>query len=294
MISTLAKAALAGLLATAAAPALAAPFCGETPHIAALTREWAEPDGPVMIAAHRGGHLEAPENSLAAIDEAVAAGADFVETDVHVTTDGVPYIMHDHTVDRMTDGSGRSEDISYADLSKLRLKGTDAPPPTLQQFLMHTCGRVLVDLDMKTDRVGPVIAVVQALGMLDQVEMFDSDSDTLRAARVLAPELQVMTRLTTDTTLEAINRDLAPVRIVHGDPGSLTPAASGAIATMPARIWANALGDIDDHLARHSPDACPRLGGLLARGVTNIQTDRPALLRRYLAECGFAKNTARP
>lgn len=293
MIPTFMKTLLAGALAAAATPALAAPFCGETPRIAALVRDWADPAGPVMMAAHRGGHLKAPENSLAAVDEAVAAGADFIETDVHVTSDGVPYIMHDHTVDRMTDGTGRSEDISYADLRKLRLKGTDTPPPTLQQMLMHTCGRVLVDLDMKTDRVGPVIAVLQALGMLDQVEMFDSDSATLRAARALAPGVQVMTRLTADTTLGVINQGLAPVRIVHGDPESLTPAASKAIAAMPARIWANALGDIDDHVARHSPDACARLGALRGQGVTNIQTDQPALLRRALQTCGLGGKAAR-
>ncbi|WP_172593150.1 glycerophosphodiester phosphodiesterase family protein [Altererythrobacter sp. B11] len=271
---------------------MAAPFCGETPRIAALTEQWADPKGPTMIAAHRGGHLHAAENSLAAIDEAVAAGADFIETDVHVTSDGVPYIMHDRTVDRMTDGSGDSETLSYAELMRLQLKGTDASPPTLMQFLMHSCGRILVDLDMKTDRVGPVVAVLQALGMLDQVEMFDSDSDTLRAARALAPELQVMTRLTTNATLAAINRGLAPVRIVHGDPDSLTPAATAAIRAMPSRIWANALGEIDDHLAAHSPDACARLAALRDRGVTNIQTDQPALLRRYLQDCGWSVASA--
>ncbi|PEQ12886.1 hypothetical protein B2G71_08550 [Novosphingobium sp. PC22D] len=288
MISRLAKPFLAGALALAATPALAAPFCGETPRIAALARQWADPDGAVMIAAHRGGHLEAPENSLAAIDEAVAAEADFVEIDVHVTSDGVPYIMHDRTVDRTTDGTGASEDISYSDLRKLRLEGTDAPPPTLQQMLMHTCGRVLVDLDMKTDRVGPVMAVIQALGMLDQVQMFDSDSETLRAARALAPGLQVMTRLTTETTLEAINGGLAPIRIVHGDPVSLNRAAGTAIAAMPARIWANALGDIDDRLTKQASDACARLQDLRALGVSTIQTDYPALLRRSLADCGVS------
>lgn len=293
MIATIIKFLMGGMMVAVTTPAIAAPFCGETSRIAALTRKWADPAGPVMIAAHRGGHLKAPENSLAAVDEAVAAGADFVETDVHVTTDGVPYIMHDHRVDRTTDGTGVSEDISYADLRKLRLKGTDAPPPTLQQMLMHTCGRILVDLDMKTDRVGPVIAVIQSLGMLDQVGLFDSDSTILRAARLLAPEIQVMTRLTTATTLETINRGLAPIRVVHGDPQSLTPDASRAIAAMPARIWANALGDTDDQFAQHSPDACPRLGALRALGVTNIQTDQPALLRRYLKKCRLNGKAAR-
>lgn len=273
-------------LALAATPAMAAPICGATPRIAALQHAWADPLGPILIASHRGGHLNAPENSLAAIDEAVAAGADIVEADVQVSADGVPFILHDQTLDRTTNGTGRAADRTYAELRKLRLKGGDTPPPTLIELLRHACGRVLVDLDMKTDRYAPVIAVVQGLGMADQVMLFDADSDLLRAARAIEPDLQVMTRLTAKVTLDAINQGLAPVRIVHGDAQSLTPATSETIRRMPARIWQNALDGLDALMVANSPKACPTLRAMQALGVNAMQTDRPALLRDYLRKCG--------
>jgi glycerophosphoryl diester phosphodiesterase len=286
MILKLVRAAGAVALACSAVPASSTPFCGPTPRIAALQRAWANPQGPILIASHRGGHLKAPENSLAAIDEAVAAGADVVEVDVQVSADGVPFILHDRMLERTTNGTGRAADKTYAELRKLRLKGGDTPPPTLLELLRHSCGRVLVDLDMKTDHFAPVVAIVQGLDMVDQVMLFDTDGGLLRAAREIEPRLQVMTRLTAKVTLDDINQGLAPVRIVHGDPESLDPAVRDAIRQMPARIWENALGEVDALMAAGSPKACPALKSMQALGVNAIQTDRPALLRAYLRKCG--------
>lgn len=288
MTATLLKSTFAGLLFALAMPATAAPVCGATPRIAALNRAWANPRGPVMIAAHRGGHLKAPENSLAAFDEAVAAGADFVEMDVRVSSDGVPFIMHDASVDRTTNGTGKGEAMTYAQLRQLRLKGGDTPPPTLVEALRSTCGRVLVDLDMKTSQVAPVVAVIEGLGMFDQVEMFHGNSEVLRAARALAPQLQVMTRLHKGTTLADTNRDLAPVRIVHGDFATLTPEMRDAIQATPARIWGNALGLPDVAVTKGGEISCTALKALREHGLTNIQTNYPALIRSELKRCGLA------
>ncbi len=285
MFRSLLKSAAVLALLSAVSPVSAAPSCDETQKIAALQDMWHDPAGGVMVAAHRGGHLHSPENSLAAIDEAIAAGADFVEIDVRVSRDGVPFIMHDSTVDRTTNGSGQAEEMTYAELRTLRLKGGDTPPPTLLEMLRHTCGRVLVDLDMKTDRVAPVMAVIDGLGMAGQVMMFDINSDVLRAARGLSPSLPVMTRLQRDVSLEEKNRDLAPVVIVHGDEETLTSSVKAEIADMPARIWANSLGDLDKVLGAGTV-ACPRLKELLGLGVSVIQTDQPRLLRARLSACG--------
>lgn len=274
-------------LASAVSPAVATPICGHTPRIAHLQRLLADADGPVMIAAHRGGHVRSPENSLAAVDEAIEAGADIIEIDVHVTSDGVPYVLHDRTLDRTTDGTGLSEEVSYAQLRGLRLKGGDTPPPTLLEMLRHSCGRVLVDLDMKSDRVAPVMAVVAGLGMMDQTMLFDGSSIALRAARALEPEMPVMTRLRARDRLEAINEGLSPVRIVHGDEESLTAPVGKAIRALPARIWANSLGEPDRLIAAGSPHMCAALGKIREQGTSIIQTDYPALLRRALEKCGI-------
>ena len=69
---------------------------------------------------HRGG---APENSLAALRRAKAENAAGVEVDVMLTKDGHCVLLHDETVDRTSDGSGRVRDMTLQELRRLRFEG---------------------------------------------------------------------------------------------------------------------------------------------------------------------------
>ncbi|CAL8355857.1 unnamed protein product [Boreogadus saida] len=97
--------------------------------------------GRVSAIAHRGGGHDAPENTIAAIREASKNGAEGVELDLEFTSDGVPILMHDETVDRTTNGSGPLSQICFSELSKLdaavkhRLRDTFAGEriPTLEE-----------------------------------------------------------------------------------------------------------------------------------------------------------------
>lgn len=73
----------------------------------------------VIVVAHRGYAKRHPENTIVAIERAFELGADVVEVDVHITRDGVPVIMHDLTVDRTTNGTGRVVDLDFAQIAKL-------------------------------------------------------------------------------------------------------------------------------------------------------------------------------
>jgi glycerophosphoryl diester phosphodiesterase len=73
----------------------------------------------VLNFAHQGGDLEAPSNTLYAFVEAVARGADVIELDVHATADGELVVVHDATVDRTTDGSGRVDSKTLEELKAL-------------------------------------------------------------------------------------------------------------------------------------------------------------------------------
>lgn len=278
---------LALALGLAATPALADAVCGATPAMERLQAELDRPRGDLLITAHRGGHLRAPENSLAAIEEAVAEGADIVEIDIKVSVDGVPFLMHDQTVTRTTGGTGDAEHLTYAQVRRLTLKGGQEPPPTLLAALRRTCGRVMVDLDLKTERVAPIMAVVEGLGMSDQVIVFDGDSQVLRQVRMLSPEVRVMPRVGKTDDLDAKAAGLAPIAIIHGDPESLTPALQAGARALPARTWVNSLGAVDAAIAANAPDVCARLGGLIALDANVIQTDQPRRLRQALAVCGL-------
>lgn len=71
------------------------------------------------VIAHRGGRARGPENTLEAMERGVADGADAIELDVHLSADGEVVVIHDLTVERTTDGTGRIAEMRYADLRSL-------------------------------------------------------------------------------------------------------------------------------------------------------------------------------
>lgn len=79
------------------------------------TDNWWKPSpGAFTLIAHRGFANVAPENTLTAFTSAYAAGAMHIEFDVQITSDGVPVVIHDSTLDRTTDGTGNVKDVTYA------------------------------------------------------------------------------------------------------------------------------------------------------------------------------------
>src|SRR5215467_3741453 len=75
--------------------------------------------GKPLVIAHRGASALAPENTLAAFRLALLLGAHGVEMDVHLTTDGVPVVIHDARVNRTTNGSGAVSRLTVSQIAKL-------------------------------------------------------------------------------------------------------------------------------------------------------------------------------
>lgn len=79
---------------------------------------WIKPDRPLVIA-HRGYSLVAPENTLLAYHKAIEVGADMVEMDINMTKDGELVMIHDHFLERTTNGTGLVEDYTLEEIKKL-------------------------------------------------------------------------------------------------------------------------------------------------------------------------------
>jgi len=108
------------------------------------------------LMAHRGNRKHCPENTLAAFRRALEEGADILETDLHLTCDGVFVCIHDATVDRTTDGTGAVADYSLEDLKQLSAgagwKGfEDERIPTLAELAAILPADVVLALELKTD-----------------------------------------------------------------------------------------------------------------------------------------------
>lgn len=102
-----------------------------------------------------------PENSLAAIAAACAAGLD-LEIDLQLTADGRAVVFHDADLKRMTGQEGRVRDLTAAELGRLRLAGSDQTIPTLEAALATIGRRATVHLELKTPTgaEGPLEATV--------------------------------------------------------------------------------------------------------------------------------------
>ncbi len=152
--------------------------------------ELASKPSTIWVCAHRaqtyyGKRIgDIPENSIEAIQRAFEAGAEMVEIDVRTTADGELVLMHDETIDRMTNGSGPVGEISLAMLKRLNLKDSDGNltsnrVPTLAEALVAGRGKVYFDLDLKDIDPAAVVKVVDSVHMLDRVAFYRGSSKAL-------------------------------------------------------------------------------------------------------------------
>ena len=103
------------------------------------------------IFGHRGCPAHEPENSPAGFRYALTHGAEGIETDLHLTKDGVPVIIHDETLHRTTNGTGQVADYTLAELRQFRLPNGECIP-TLADFLQLVgTAPVQLNLEFKTD-----------------------------------------------------------------------------------------------------------------------------------------------
>src|SRR5256885_3658819 len=90
--------------------------------------------GRTLLGGHRGNPDEYPENTLASFRSAIELGVDIIECDVHMSADGQLVVIHDHTLDRTTNGTGMVRDHTYAQLRELDA-GRGEHLPLLNEFL---------------------------------------------------------------------------------------------------------------------------------------------------------------
>lgn len=104
------------------------------------------------MVAHRGARADWPDNTLAAYDAAISAGASALEVDVRMTADGQLVAMHDPLVDRTTTGHGLVQNLSWDYLRQQEIiRAPSQRVPSLAQILEHVSGRALIMLDLKIE-----------------------------------------------------------------------------------------------------------------------------------------------
>ncbi len=237
------------------------------------------------VIGHRGAAAVAPENTLAGVKAAHAASAAWVEVDVKLSRDGVPFLLHDPTLKRTTNGKGRARDRTMADLGRLDAGAWFEPAfkgellPTLEALI-----GLALDLD---------------LGL--NLEIKPCRGREAETARVVAREVGRLWPKDRPHPLLSSFSLLALEALADLDPAR----PRGLIADRPPRGWrtlAERLGLASLHLGREKlrldqieevrAAGLPLLvwtvndpieaEALLAAGAAAVITDDPAALRRLV------------
>jgi glycerophosphoryl diester phosphodiesterase len=244
------------------------------------------PGEPAFVAGHRGDRADAPENTLPAFEAAFATGMEFVETDVQLTADGFPVLLHDPTVDRTTDGAGAIADLTLAQVQALDAGSWFGPEftgtriPQLSEFLdlLATTPHKKALIELKEywtrDDLRSILDQIFLRGVQNRVVFASFHLGTIEN---LGHEAAAIPRI-------IIRRDLP------ADPVGLA-GFYGAIAIMtsPWSLETNPDAVAEMHAAGfgvlvYTLNSQKRWNEALSYGVDGIVTDAPSELDDWIAE----------
>jgi len=239
--------------------------------------------------AHRGSRVLWPQNTIEAFQGATDLGYIHMESDVHVTADGVVVLFHDRVLDELTNGTGEVSEWRFEDLKLLdasyRFKPEEDHPwrgkgvriPTLEEAVA-TFPNALWNLDMKVvEVVEPLASEVERLGLHDRVLAASFHGDRIKRFRRLtggrvatsAGPLEIAKALAR-SRLGRVPKDGADAyQVPQGRIPNARFVAAAHAAAKQVHVW--------------TVDEAADMNRLLDEGVDGIMTDRPDVLNEVLA-----------
>ena len=255
-----------------------------------------ESDRPMVIA-HQGGEGLRPSNTLIAFENAVDLGVDVLEMDVHSTSDGTLVLIHDDTVDRTTDGSGRVKELTLAELQQLDAgdywtpddgatypyRGQGVRIPTLEE-IVTAFPEMKYNIEIK--QVDPSIAVplcklLRHYGLTDRALVASFHPTAMNEFRAACPE--VATSMVEDEIRPFFILNTVFLGALYSPPGTAfqVPEYSGNLHVLTPRF---VRGAQRNNVAVHpwTIDDPADMARFLDMGVDGIITDRPDLMLELL------------
>lgn len=229
-----------------------------------------------VVIAHRGNHVNAPENTLASTRDAITCGADYVEVDLRTSKDGHLLAMHDATVNRTTNGTGKVADMTWAELEDLQVFNRNKKTHRIPEFkeILALCkGKINIYLDFKDADVTETWKQIKAAGMEHQVVVYLNKEEQYKQWHEAAPHLPLMTSLPKEvTSKEELKRFLSQIQVQVLD-NVTNPELLKAAHDSGLSVW----------LDVQNPDEGPASWNeALHKGVQGLQTDKPAGMVSYL------------
>lgn len=158
--------------------------------------EVAHDEGRFLLGGHRGNPAQHPENTIRSFRSAISAGCDLIECDVHLSSDGRLVVIHDHTLERTTNGKGLVRDLSAAELRRLDA-GEGEHIPLLQEVVELAIGKVGLVIEIKQVPIPypgleeKLVAMLRQLGAVSECAIVSFHHPSIRQLREMEPKLQL-------------------------------------------------------------------------------------------------------
>ena len=237
----------------------------------------------LVIIAHRGSHLKFPENTLAAYEEAIKEGADYVEIDLRTTKDGHLVIMHDESATRMTGKKGLIKDLNYSEIRDLKIKSTNKEDSTTYRIpdfksVLNLCkGKINIYLDFKEADVEKTYRLIKEAGMQNNLVVYLNKEEQYGQWKKVAPGIPLMASLPENMNISQLTTllDKRPVDIVDD---AYNDETVNLMHKRKIAVW------VDVQSNDEGPDKWEQS---LKQGVDGLQTNHPEKLIEYLEEKGI-------
>ncbi len=225
-----------------------------------------------IVVAHRGASGSAPENTLLAHQLAYEIGAHMIETDVQETQDGKLVCIHDHEVDRTTNGTGAIAELTYREIRDLDA-GKGAKIPTLAEVLDYVRGKIRINIELKvTDVEKEVLSAVNERDMVSDVTISSFFHGTLLATRKLDA------RVSTAVLTTKIKDDMISYVLEH-EANALNPNYKNITSDIIAEAHSKNI-----QVFPWTVNDSTQMQTLFKMGVDGIITDFPDVALRVLSE----------
>jgi glycerophosphoryl diester phosphodiesterase len=239
-----------------------------------------------IVISHRGNHVEAPENTLTSYENAINVGADYIEIDLRTTKDSALVIMHDGTIDRMTNGKGKVSELTLSELLAYQVKEQSKPEwgkfsiPQFEEVLKLVKNKINIYLDFKEADVSKTYQMLLKYGVEKQVIVYINYPLQAKKWMEIAPQMPLIVSFPDnirDSSTLAVFLKQYPVSVLDGSYKEYNRSMVNTAHQNKTIVWPDIQHTNESEFWEEA----------IELGFDGLQTDHPEALIKFLKNKGI-------
>lgn len=241
-----------------------------------------------VVIAHRGASAYHPENTMGAFKAAYEMGAEMIEFDILLSKDGIPVVIHDETLDRTTNGSGKVVDYNFDELVTLDAgswfgaEHSNESIPSLEEVLQFAKGKIALNIEIKTEAVTDKLIGGIEEKALELVKKYDMQEHVLFSSfdyRAITHLKELDVNIAAALLYEKQqSQNKTPVQLVD----EYSADAFNCSYRQYSKKWAKQTSEANIPVFVYTVNSERLMGKMIKRGVSGIFSDKPDVLKQLV------------